>query len=390
MALIVVCGYAIRHPVAGNMLAFFHYLLGFSQLGHQVLYLEESGWSQSCYDPVSQIYSDNPVVGIQSWQNLLARFGVKAKVGFINRETGQTYGLTWSEIEQILTEADLLLNIGGVCWLPEFKLCQQRVLIDMDPFFTQVGKFATEGLEDYQTLFSYGVNIGQPACSIPTNGRDWLSTVPPVVPEIWTSKTTMNIAYFDRAEADTPLTTIANWNAYGSITYKDKTYGQKREEFLGLLNLPQRTALPLELALAGIKVQERKQLELAGWHIRDSHFSKDFAQYQAYIDQSKGEFTVAKQAYVATRSGWFSDRSVCYLATGHPVVLQDTGFSDWLPTGRGILAFSGLEDALDCIKSVHANYLTHCHAAKEIAEEIFSYKVVLPRLLEKASTVQKS
>jgi hypothetical protein len=381
MAYIVVCGYAIRHPVAGNMLAFFHYLLGFSKLGHQVVYLEESGWPQSCYDPASQTYSDNPLAGIQSFKDLLSRFGVNAKVSFINRETGKTYGLAWDDIKQVLTTADVLLNIGGVCWLPEFKLCQQRALIDMDPFFTQVGKFATEGLEDYQTLFSYGVNIGKPGCSVPTNGRDWLPTVPPIVPEIWTFKTIMDTDYFVHADADIPFTTIANWNAYGSITYQDKTYGQKREEFLRLLNLPKRVAFPLELALSGISCQEHEQLESAGWRIRDSHFTEDFDQYQAYITQSKGEFSVAKQAYVETRSGWFSDRSVCYLAAGHPVVLQDTGFSEWLPTGWGVLAFSSLDEAVDCLARVHADYDKHSLAAQNVAEQTFSYQVVLPHLL---------
>jgi hypothetical protein len=382
MAYIVVCGYAIRHPVAGNMLAFFHYILGFSKLGHQVVYLEESGWPRSCYDPSSQTYSDNPVGGIQSFKNLLSRFGVNAKVGFINRETGQTYGLAWDDIKQVLTTADVLLNIGGVCWLPEFKLCQQRALIDMDPFFTQVGKFATEGLEDYQTLFSYGVNIGKLGCSVPTISRDWLPTVPPVVPEIWKSRATIDTAYFNNDSATIPFTTIANWNAYGTITYRDKTYGQKREEFLQLLNLPEQVALPLELALSGITPQERKQLEVAGWQIRDSHFTEDFDQYQAYITHSKGEFSVAKQAYVKTQSGWFSDRSVCYLAAGRPAVLQDTGFSEWLPTGYGVLAFSSLEEAVEQIEQVNAAYSNHCRAARAIAEQTFSYKVVLPQLLE--------
>lgn len=377
MARIIICGYMIRHPVAGNLLAFFHYLLGFSKLGHQVVYLEESGWPQSCYDPQSRNYSDNPIPGIQMVKNLLSRFSVNAEVGFINRETGKTYGLAWDDIKQVLTRADLLLNIGGVSWLPEFKLCQRRALIDMDPLFTQVGKFATEGLDNYQTLFSYGINIGKPSCSIPTNGRDWLPTVPPVVPEIWISQVVA-------PENDIPFTTIANWNAYDSITYEGKAYGQKREEFLQLLNLPKRTALPLELALSSVNSQEHKQLKLAGWHIRDSHFSKDFDRYQAYITQSKGEFSVAKQAYVATRSGWFSDRSVCYLASGRPTVLQDTGFSDWLNTGWGVLSFSSLEEAIEALERVNADYEKHQQAAQTIAEEIFSYGRVLSNLLQQA------
>ncbi|NEO61489.1 MAG: glycosyltransferase family 1 protein [Moorea sp. SIO4G2] len=383
MARIIICGYMIRHPVVGNLLAFFHYLLGFSKMGHQVIYLEESGWSQSCYDPSSRNYSDDPEPGIRVVKNLFSRFGINAELGFINRETGRIYGLVWDDIKEALKTADLLLNIGGVCWLPDFKLCQRRALIDIDPFFTQIGKFAIGGLEDYQTLFSYGTNIGEFGCSIPTYGRDWLPTVPPVVPEIWTDESPTNSAYL-KSNTDIPFTTVANWTAYGSITYEGKTYGQKREEFLRLLDLPKRSPFPLELALGGIDPKERKQFEVAGWQIRDSQFSENFEEYQAYITQSKGEFSVAKQAYVITRSGWFSDRSVCYLAAGCPTVLQDTGFRDEFSSGNGLLMFSTLDEAVDSLNSVKDDYLHHSKAARKIAERVFSYRIVLPRLLNLA------
>ena len=382
MAHIVVCGYMIRYPIAGNLLAYFHYLLGLSKLGYQVVYLEESGWYQSCYDPSKQIYSDNPEAGLKAVQTLIDRFDVKAKVCFINRDTGTTYGLDWDTIKQALTTAEVLLNIGGVCWLPEFKLCQRRVLIDLDPLFTQLGKFAQEGLENYHTLFSYGVNIGQSDCIIPIHERDWHPTVPPVVPEIWTTETVIKKRFPFGTDADIPFTTIANWKAYGGITYEGKYYDQKREEFLKFIDLPSHTSQTLELALSNVDAKEREQLEVARWQLRNSQFSENFDNYQAYITHSKGEFSVAKQAYVKTRSGWFSDRSVCYLAASRPAILQDTGFSNWLPTGRGVLAFSSLEEAVVCIERVNTDYPSHCRAAREIAEKVFSYKVVLPRLFE--------
>lgn len=380
MARIIVCGYMIRHPVAGNLLAYFHYLLGLYLLGHEVLYLEESGWNHSCYNPVNHNYSDDPQVGLEAVQALLNTYGVNATVCYVNRDTTTVYGASPQELEQMLKTADLLLNIGGVCWLPEFLLCDRRVLIDMDPFFTQIGQFAAEGRNDYHAYFSYGVNIGQLNCSIPSDGIEWLPTIPPVVPEIWRSQPT--------SKPDAPLTTIANWNAYGGVTYRGEHYGQKDEEFSRLLELPSYCSQTLELALSGkdSEISEIvKPLVAAGWLIRDGkEISANLSTYKTYVTGSRGEFSVAKQAYVKTRSGWFSDRSVCYLAAGRPVILQDTGFSDWLTTDRGVLAFSSLESAVDCIERVNADYPAHCLAGRELAEQTFSYKVVLPRLLETA------
>lgn len=389
MTHIVVCGYMIRHPVAGNLLAYFHYVLGLHHLGHKVLYLEESGWSGSCYNPINRNYNDDPHVGLQAVQTLMNSYGVNAKVCYINRDTKTVYGADWQEIKQMLRTADLLLNIGGVCWLPEFLLCKHRILIDMDPFFTQIGTFAAEGRKEYHAYFSYGVNIGHPDCSIPSDGIEWLPTVPPVVPEIWKSSI---LTPEDSSEehGNLPFTTIANWNAYGGVTYKGERYGQKDREFMRLLELPSYCSQKLELALAGrdAEIAEvTKSLQTAGWLVQDGgEISANLSTYRTYLIGSRGEFSVAKQAYVKTRSGWFSDRSVCYLAAGRPVILQDTGFSDWLPTDRGVLAFSSLESAIDCIERVNADYSAHCLAARELAKQIFNYKVVLPRLLEMAIT----
>lgn len=382
MARIVVCGYMIRHPVAGNLLAFFHYLLGLHLLGHEVLYLEESGWSESCYSPSDRNYSDDPRVGLHAVQTLINAYGVEAPVCYVNRDTGTVYGADWQEVKQMLKTADLLLNIGGICWLPEFLLCDRRVLVDMDPFFTQIGQFATEGRHDYHAYFSYGVNIGKIDCGIPSDGIEWLPTVPPVVPQIWNCG--------DRSNA--PFTTIANWSAYGETVYQGERYGQKDEEFLRLLELPSYCLQKLELAIAGKDAEIGnivKTLKAAGWLVRDGREISDrISTYKTYLTSSRGEFSVAKQAYVKTRSGWFSDRSVCYLAAGRPVILQDTGFSDWLSTDRGVLAFSSLDSAVECLERVNSNYPMHCLAARELAEQIFSYQVVLPQLLERSGRVK--
>ncbi|MFC1883067.1 hypothetical protein ACFL2S_16480 [Thermodesulfobacteriota bacterium] len=311
-------------------------------------------------------------------------YGMKIPLCYVNRDSGNVEGLDWKDMKRMLGEADLLLNVGGVCWLPEFHLCRRRVLIDMDPFFTQVGGFGyEERINDYHSYFSYGVNIGRQGCTIPTGGFDWLPTVPPVVTEIWQRPLPTREKQAESEAADVPFTTVANWNAYGSVTYRGEHYGQKDEEFLRLIDLPNRTSQKLELALSGASPEIWARLQATGWSLREGgKVSIDIPTYHAFISGSRGEFSAAKNAYVKTRSGWFSDRSVCYLAAGRPVILQDTGFSDWLPTGRGVLVFSSIEEAVDCIDSVNASYTVHCRAAKEIAQKTFSYKVVLPRLVE--------
>lgn len=381
MARIVVCGYMIRHPVAGNVLAYFHYILGLHRLGHEVLYFEESGWPGSCYDPMTNTCSDDPSPGLNVLRNLMASFGVTIPVSYLNRDSGQVRGTDWFTLKEMFAQADLLLNIGGVCWLPEFQLSRRLALIDMDPLFTQLGRFGAEGLKEHHIHFSYGVNIGRANCTVPSGGVDWRPTVPPVVPEIWGS--THADPEISNISDDAPFTTIANWSAYGGITYHGEHFGQKDEEFSRLQGLPGYTSQRLELAVSGGDKETLERFRLSGWLIRNGgEVSKDVSTYQNYITGSRGELSAAKNAYVKTRSGWFSDRSVCYLAAGLPVILQDTGFTDWLPTGRGVLAFSSMEEAADCIEKVNANYAAHRAAAREIARQRFNYKVVLPKLVE--------
>jgi hypothetical protein len=245
----------------------------------------------------------------------------------------------------------------------------------MDPLFTQVGRFGGGVADEHHVHFSYGANIGRPGCTVPTAGISWLPTVPPVVADLWEG---------EQVPAGAVFTTVASWNAYGTVVSGEETYGQKDQEILRLMHLPSLTSQKLELALSGGS-EVRERLHAAGWSIRDGgEVSTEVETYRRYITGSRGEFSAAKHAYVKTRSGWFSDRSVCYLAAGLPVVLQDTGFSEWLPAGRGVLAFSSVDEAADCIARVNADYAGHRRAAREIAHEVFDYRVVLPRLLDVA------
>ena len=366
----------LRHPLAGNVLAYFHYVLGLARLGHQVAYVEESGWPSACYDPATRRWEDWPVRGLEVVRALLAVCRLDAPVCYVDRDTGEVEGATWEDVKRMLREADLLLNLGGVCWLPEFRLCRRRALVDMDPLFTQLGRFGSEALAEHHVHFSYGANIGRAGCTVPDGGVDWLPLAPPVVADFWSGGAGDNGAF----------TTVSNWTAYGAIEYRGERYGQKDEEFLRLLELPRRTTQALELALSGAGGMNAGRLSKAGWRVRNGgEVSTDVGTYMQYVRASRGELSVAKHAYVKTRSGWFSDRSVCYLAAGRPVILQETGFSEWLPTGRGVLSFSSVDEAAARIEDVNGAYESHRIAARKLAETVFGHDVVLPRLLAHAS-----
>ena len=277
----------------------------------------------------------------------------------------------------LMCEADLLINVGGVCELLGVQNCRRRVIVDMDPLFTQVD--SVRRLERWTTTTSTsvtGANIGREGCTIPTCGLEWVPTVPPIVLDLWN---------WAQPAPDAPFTTIANWGSYGRVVYRGEHYGQKDEEFLRLIELPRQSARRLELTLSGGQ-ESRGILRDAGWSVRDAGdgLGTNVPVYSDYIRASFGEFSVAKHAYVKSKSGWFSDRSVCYLAVGLPVVLQETGYSDWLPTGRGVLAYRGLEEAASCLEQVDDDYQAHRRAAREIAETVFAHDRVLPRLLERA------
>jgi hypothetical protein len=358
-------------------MAYMQYALGFARLGHDVTYVEESGWPDSCYDPLTLEMGNDPRAGMYWVAELAKTCELELPLYYVDRETRTLFGGEWGDLIACLDSADLLLNLGGVCWLPEFEHCVWRAYVDMDPGFTQLGRFGAEAISKHQVHFTYGSNFGQPDCAIPNDGIDWRPTRPPVVTELWQEHT-------NNVQSGS-LTTIANWNPYGSDNNGNLRLGQKDEEFLRIIELPRHTPQPLELAIAGADAEVEKRLREAGWRLSSARqVSAHFETYKAFILGSRGEFSVAKHGYVVTNSGWFSDRSVCYLAAGRPVVLQETGFSKWLPTGKGVLAFSNLEEAIVCIDMLNGEYAAHVDAAREIAETTFGYRTVLSRLLGEA------
>jgi hypothetical protein len=255
-----------------------------------------------------------------------------------------------------------------------------RVFLDIDPGFGQMWKELelADVFNGYDAFVTIGENIGRPGCSIPTCGLHWITTPQPIVLSQWPLVT----------DGDNGrLTSVASWRgAYGSVEYGGKSYGLRVHEFRRFVGLPRRIPVPCQLAL-DIHPSDAKDLALLaenGWELSDPRRAAgDPWIYRSYIQSSRAEFMVAKNMYVQARSGWLSDRSICYLASGRPVVAQDTGLKHLYPVGEGLLTFSTLDEAVVNVQALCANYPRHARAARALAEEYFNSDKVLGRLLAK-------
>jgi len=365
--------YLIRHPLGGHAWHHLQYLVGLQRLGHEVVCVEDFGWEDSCYDPSCDSTSRDPSFGIDFLRALLQPFGLDSSWCYF-AEDGTTCGMSREELATFCRECDLFLSLSNMNWVDEFKLCRQRAVVDTDPVFTQIGAHgAADPRTDFHVRFTYGENVGRPGSSMPTGGVEWKPTRQPVVLDQWQATL---------GDASAPITSVINWAAYGDHRHNGLTYGQKDREFAAYFDLPARAGCKMELALADAPGEARELLTAGGWEIIDPlRVTRDTRTYQDYLRRSAGEWCVAKHGYVSTQCGWFSDRSAGYLASGRPVVLQDTGFSKFLPCGRGLLPFKDPDDAVRAIRTVRDDYPEHCRAARRIAQDYFDSDVVLSDLL---------
>ncbi|HEY0008595.1 MAG TPA: hypothetical protein VGB55_07720 [Tepidisphaeraceae bacterium] len=374
---ILCSGHLIRYPVGGFTFHHLQYLVGLKRLGHEVYFFENWGWPRSCYDAEQHDMTDDPSYGIRYMLPFFKQHGLENAWCYL-AEDGKTHGMSRERLADICRDCDLYLNLSNINWIDELETCRRRVLVDTDPTFTQIGGHGMGGpFERYAVRFTYGEKVHQPDSSMPTAGVSWLPTRQPVVLDLWSVEPTPPNAIFS---------TIMNWTAYGDKEFEGRVYGQKDRQFEPFFDLPKRVSQDLSIAIGSPPEQVTKRLSAEGWTLLDSkEISKTPATYQDFIRNSKAEFCVAKHGYVSTRCGWFSDRSTAYLASGRPVVVQDTGFSDFLPTGQGLMAFNCPDEAIDAIDKVNSDYATHCVAARRVAEEHFDSDRVLTHLLERSA-----
>jgi len=289
---------------------------------------------------------------------------------------------------ELMTEArqlrdfDVVLNISGMLAAETIESIPRRVYLDLDPAFNQLWHEAgiDRGLDGHTHFVTLGQAIGRAECTVPTHGRPWIPTLPPVVLEDW-----------PRADGivTAALTTVGNFRGYGSVDRGGVHYGQKVHSLRKLIGLPQRTRERFVLAMAVHPDEQRDLAALAenGWELVDPVVAAGTPEaYQAFVQGSRGEIGIAKSGYVVSRCGWFSDRSACYLASGRPVVAQDTGFSSFIPVGEGLLVFDDEDGAVAAIDEIGRDYPRHARAARELAKEYFDSDLVLATLLERLAS----
>ena len=375
---IILSGGIGRFPVGGHAWVDMQYLLGLQALGHDVYYLEECGEGSWVYNWATEEVTTELEYPTNYVRECLEPIGFGER--WIYRAGDRSVGMDADKFVALCSEADLLVVRASPIelWRNEYMLPRRRVYIDSDPGFTQFACLSgpaewRDTIDRCERLFTIGQCIGAADCPIPTLGREWSKTVAPVYLPHWPVSDSAGATYF---------TTVMQWRSYKDVVYEGVSYGNKDKEFPKFIRLPALTSQPLQVALTGAAPEE---LAAYGWNVVsgwETSFTPEL--YQRYVSGSRAEFAVAKHGYVATRGGWFSDRSVCYLACGRPVLVQDTGLGDWLPVGEGLLTFQDLPGAVAGIDVINQDYQRHSRAARRLAEEYFDAERVLQDLLQAA------
>jgi hypothetical protein len=380
---IVVTGLLGQYAFGGVTWDYIQYLLGFRALGHDVWYLEDSGaWP---YDPVKQTVSDDCTYNVGYLRGMMASFGFGDRWIYRNGADGKFHGAGEAAARDLIRNADLLVNVSSAGWLKDYDFgVKHQMFIDGDPMFCQVGLLDpknaayAERVRAHDSHFSFGLNLGAADCRAPDTGIRWKKTVQPIALDWWSAQADEGLDRF---------TTVMNWASYAPVEWQGKLYGQKDLEFDKFKQLPRRTPQHLEMAMGQGVGGKRptEELRALGWIILEAgDVLPDHTSYHEFLRTSKAEWSVAKHGYVAARTGWFSCRTACYLALGRPAVVQETGWSDHLPAGDGLLAFSTLDEAVDAIADINDHYAEHQAAARALAEQYFDAKKVCGDLLVQA------
>ena len=379
----VVLGMTSKMPFAGIVFLVAQYLVGLKRLGFDVYYVEAHG--QTPWMLMNDEHADGAALASAFIAGMMKRFDLGDDHWAFEalHDDGRCYGLSQEALRRLYQDAAIIFNLHGGT-VPRSEHCEtgRLVYIGTDPVEHEVALYhGDQGMVDYLSahcaFFTWGANYGNADCRVPVSPDfTFIPTRQPIVMDFWEP--------FADGPADT-FTTVGNWRQLRRPVELDGElyHWSKHLEFAKFIDLPRRCAQRFELALVNVNDEDRQLLDSNGWTVRDSAgFTTDVDAYRHYIERSRGEFTVAKDQNVRLRSGWFSDRSACYLACGRPVVTQETGFSNILPTGEGLFGFSTIDEIEDAIARINADYQRHRDAAAAIAREWFDYRVVLGDMLD--------
>jgi hypothetical protein len=376
---ILVLHIAGQIPLAGIAWQALHYILGFRRLGYDVWYIEDSGAYP--YDPRQRTIVEDCNQNLTFLKTTLERFDFHDRWAYWDSAKDVVHGITKARLMALYGEASALVNLCGATRLREEHLkCPIRIFVDTDPVFEQAkvaaGDAASlEYLRMHTHHFTYGENLGNDDCPVPMVEFDWKKTRPPVLVDLWAADDKMPGPFF---------TTIATWENKGKdIRIDGETYRwSKHTNFMRFLDVPRQIPQSFRLAMAPPNAEVDAQVREAGWDIVDPiPISADIWSYRDFVAGSRGEFTVAKDIYVRPKSGWFSDRSVCYLAAGRPVITQETGFSKFIKTGVGLFPFTSLEEIREATSRIEADYARHSTGAAAVAQEFFAAERVLYQMV---------
>jgi hypothetical protein len=372
-------------PIAGVIWQHLHYIIGLQRLGHEVYYIEDS--ARIPYNPVTFDTNNDFTYAANLLTRLAEEFAFKSRWSFCARYLSDypTAGLPLRRIRQLYKSADAIFNVCGTQEFNDDLLTSDRILyIESDPGVEQIKvdqkvRSTIDYLKRHHALFTFGENVGTKRFPVPVHGLKWNPTRQPVVVDLWKShRAPMGAALF---------TSIANWSTSGlkDIEWRGEKYlWSKSREFVKFMRAPKIAGEPFELATDIKDEKVRNEFLENRWRFRSPHkLSVNYSSYRNYIRRSKGEFTSAKDQYVRLHSGWFSDRSACYLAAGRPVITQQTGFAD-LYRGDGLFAFRTLPEIGEAVQQINRDYAKHARGAFILAREIFDAEKVLAALLERA------
>ena len=359
---------------AGSTWVRLQYMLGLAALGVECIWVDRL----SAVDPLEHPHPLDYLV--ERFARTARQFGFEDRYCIVYNRGEKHFGLSGQALHGLIESADLLLNISG--HLPTdspLMRVPRRAYVDVDPGFTQIWAAQYDmGVARHNFFFTVGQNVGTPRFAIPLGGADWKPILPPVALDHWPARIDSHCKR---------IGTIGDWRGNQHAIHDAEYYGGKRREYIRLLHLPKRAGQVIELALC-IGSEDWEDIGLLqeiGWKILDPYlYAGDPESYRHFIQHSRAEFSVAKSGYVKSNSGWISDRTACFLASGKPALVQSTGYEWRFPEQKGLVMFRTQEEAIASLAAINDDYLGHCHAARRLAERHFDSKAVLGSMLSDA------